>query len=152
MDTTERRQQYITVQDSTNDMVNKVKTIFSSTEMSESHYYGKYVRFCLLGASILMAFTLPFTFTRYSMSLFTAIFLIVISVLLAGATNHRQKWTAISDWTASVLGFCFFEYYAVTTFAYHSFHGFFFYCQLMAIIFIASFYFATKTVRGFTMR
>jgi hypothetical protein len=124
-------------------------TDFIKTEIRQDRYHSDWVRFFLLIGSLIMLVALPFYLDRFSISIVAAIFMIVIIVLFSGMTDARQPWVGVINWIISFSEFCVFEYEAVTTYQNFSFDGYFLLCQLLALIFLVAFYFATETLRGF---
>lgn len=116
------------------------------------HYYGDVVRILFFFACILMILGLPLINGIIPVSLHVSIFSILILIFVAGLTNPAQKWVSIIDAIVSAIGFIIFEYYAVLTFSNGEDFLFFLINQTLSVLFLFSFYFATKTVRGFLVR
>lgn len=116
------------------------------------HYYGDVVRILFFLACILLILGLPLINGIIPVSLHVSIFSILILIFVAGLTNPAQKWVSIIDAIVSSVGFIVFEYYAVLTFSNGEDFLFFLINQTLSVLFLFSFYFATKTVRGFLVK
>jgi len=116
------------------------------------HYYGDIVRILFFLSGILMILSLPFLNGVIPIPIHISIFSILILIFVAGLTNPAQRWVSIVDSAVSSLGFIVFEYYAITTFSDGEEFLFFLINQTLAVLFLFSFYFATKTVRGFIVK
>ncbi|MGH7246401.1 MAG: hypothetical protein ACREGI_05730 [Candidatus Levyibacteriota bacterium] len=115
-----------------------------------SYYHGDKVRRLSLAGALVMVITMPFFIHRLPVSVYGAIFIIILVGFFAGLTNPKQFWSSLFDVLASLFAFCMFEYYAVTVYLEHSITDSFAWVnELLAIIFFLAFYFSIKTVRGF---
>ena len=112
------------------------------------HYYGDLVRLIFLISAALMLLTLPIFYNRTPVSLTVSILTILSMGVLAGITNPVQKTTAIINTGISATALVAFEYYAVNTYAKESFSGYFFINQILALLFLISLYYSTKTLRS----
>jgi hypothetical protein len=111
------------------------------------HYYGDIVRKLFIAAGLIMAVTLPFFQNFIPEPIFLSILSILLVTFFAGTTNPRQRWTIVLDACVAAVGLAVFEYYAVTN--YGSSHEWIFWTnQLISLIFLFSFYFASKTLRS----
>ena len=113
------------------------------------HYYGDVGRLFFLLAGIIILLGLPILSQTLSIPAYIAIVSVLAVVFVAGITNPAQKWVSVLDAMVSVVGFIFFEYYAVKVYSEGSIYYIYLINQLIAIVFILAFYFAVKTVRGF---
>ncbi|MDD5068641.1 MAG: hypothetical protein PHS53_02205 [Candidatus Pacebacteria bacterium] len=114
------------------------------------HYYGDIVRQALFAIGIIMIIGMPIFSDKISFSGFFIILGILGVNLFAGLTNPKQAVSIWGDFIISFLGLVFFEliaffYYA----AYHSVLDlYFWFNQVISILFFVSLYFSVKTLRG----
>ena len=115
--------------------------------LNTNHYYGDIVRKLFLAGAALMLVALPFFQSLIPFSLSVSIFAALVIVLCAGLIAPTQKWITALNMLVAAGAIGIFEYYAAT--AYIATHiAFFTVTQILAIIFLAAFYYSVKTVRG----
>src|SRR3990167_687734 len=116
-----------------------------------AHYYGNLVRKFFFSAALLMLVILPVFRDRIPMPLFLSILAITVVGFFAGMTNPLQPWVFRSDLLISLIGFVSIEYFTVSIEGSRGIitDPFFFFNQVLAILFFFAFYFSTKTWRGF---
>ena len=116
------------------------------------HYYGDVVRLFFLLAGIIMVLALPLLTDILPVPIYISIVSILFLIFVAGLTNPAQKWVSVLDVIMSAVGFVVFEYYAAKIFSQNVDFLFFLINQTLAALFLFSFYFSTKTIRGFLVK
>lgn len=117
------------------------------------HYYGDAVRFLFMLAAIIMLITLPFLSGKLPVSIYVAIFMILVIGILAGITNPLQKWISILNAVISVGALSAFEYYAVKSLiASHIATLYFITNQVLAFVFLFALYYSIKTLRALYLK
>lgn len=115
------------------------------------HYYGDFVRTCLILGGIIMLLTLPFFQNEIPFPIYIPIGLILIVNVSAALTNPRNIWLASFNTFSALIGFLVFEYFAVTRFN-QSPNYFAIINQILALIFFTASYYSIKTLRWFFIR
>lgn len=113
------------------------------------HYYGNLIRKNLFFAGfVIMAAALIDSELR-SFYLFVGLFGVVGITLLAGLTSPQKRGIMFIDVLVSSTMFLIFEYFAIDAYVrYENFlDSIFFFRQLLAVIFLVSLYYSTKTMR-----
>jgi hypothetical protein len=111
-----------------------------------NHYYGDLVRKLFIVAAVFMVVTLPiFYFTDIHEPLAFSLGAIVILGVAAGLTSPGILLSVAINLCISIVGFFFFEYYAVRASLYSPF---FFTNQILALLFLIALYYSIKTLRG----
>ncbi|MDD4988981.1 MAG: hypothetical protein PHV42_00955 [Candidatus Pacebacteria bacterium] len=115
------------------------------------HYYGGIVRQALFAIGIIMIIGMPVFVDKINFSGFFLLLVILAVNLFAGLTNPRQLQVILGDFIISLIGLVFFEliaffYYA----AFHTADLYFWFNQLLVVLFFVSLYFSVKTFRGMT--
>lgn len=113
------------------------------------HYYGNLIRKNLFFAGfVIMAAALIDSELR-SFYLFVGLFGVVGITLLAGLTSPQKRGIMFIDVLVSSTMFLVFEYFAIDAYVrYENFlDSIFFFRQLLAVIFLVSLYYSTKTMR-----
>lgn len=129
--------------------MNNYKIEEGKVDNPPSHYYGDVVRRLFLAGAILMAITLPFILEFFPTPIHISLFGIIILGLVAGLISPQQKWVIIVNFLISLGAFAVFEYFAVITYMELSITSLFFWInQVLAVIFLISLYYASKTFRG----
>lgn len=136
------------------DSENKEDFFEEKEEVRPLHYYGDIVRKLFFLAGLMLVVIIPIDRELLSFYLIFGIALIMILVIVAGFTSPVHKWAIIIDVVISSLSFLFFEYVSLARFIEldSSIDGIFIFRQSLAIIFVFSLYFATKTFRGIIER
>lgn len=124
---------------------------FDPTPLAPAHYHGDTVRGLFLMAAVLVFMTrfigtgLPFTSGAQML-------LILTLVITAGITNPAQRWIHYVNMLVSIAGVLTFGGLAFsrieTTEALFSGQGL---VVVIALVFLAALYFATRTVRGMSV-
>jgi hypothetical protein len=126
--------------------------LYSPTLQRTAHYYGDVVRAMLFAAGLLMLIGLPY-FTQQGLiplPVFGSIGLILIIGLIAGAINPLQPVVMIINVVVSLVSLLSFEFYAVQSYG-DSQWLFFLVNQCLAILFFFTFYYGTKSLRGYLL-
>ncbi|MDD5050917.1 MAG: hypothetical protein PHV93_04265 [Candidatus Pacebacteria bacterium] len=114
------------------------------------HYYGDIVRQALFAIGIIMIIGLPIFTDKINFSAFFIILGILGVNLFAGLTNPKQTVSIWGDFIVSFIGLVFFE--LIAFFYYAAYHRvldlYFWFNQIIAILFFVSLYFSVKTLRG----
>ena len=128
-------------------MNNFERNDFKSADAKPPHYYGDMVRGLFLVAGIIMLVASPFFKEEIPASL--SVVPIIVVVLLAGLTTLRYQWVLMLNVIVSFMGVAVFEYVAL----YANATGTFFWInQVLAVLFLFSAYYSTKTLRGTYMK
>jgi hypothetical protein len=119
--------------------------------MSQAHYYGDKVRTLLISAAVIMVLTMPFFSELIPKPTFFSILAALIVIILSGLISPRQKIIVLLSLLVSAGGFLAFQYYALGAYQTLGFKSAFFLInELLALLYLISTYFATKSVRGLT--
>ncbi len=117
----------------------------------QSHYHGDTVRVLFLVAAVLV-FATKFVGEAMPFSFGAMMLLILTLVITAGITNPAQKWIHTVNMIVSIAGvltFGWLSFSRIETAAdIFSGNGLVF---VIALVFLAALYFATRTVRGFSV-
>jgi len=119
--------------------------------MSPAHYYGDKVRTLLISAAVIMVLTMPFFSELIPKPAFFSILAALLVIILSGLISPRQKFIVMLSLLVSAAGFLAFQYYSLTAYQTFGFKSVFFLVnELLAVLYLISTYFATKSVRGLT--
>lgn len=113
------------------------------------HYYGDLIRKQLFFAAFVIMLAALLDKELRNFYLFVGLFGVVGITVLAGLTSPQKKGVVIIDVLVSTVMFLIFEYYAIVEYArYESFSdNVFFFRQLIAVVYLVSLYYSTKTMR-----
>lgn len=117
-----------------------------------SHYYGDVVRALFVLSAILIFITESIAEDRLLSPAMTIVTLLAI-VLAAGITNPRQRWIHWTNTGIAIVGLLVFGTSALER--YRAGVGLTFkdaLVSLIALIFLVTLYFATRTLRGLILR
>ncbi len=117
---------------------------------SVPHYYGDYVRQLFISAAALMLIGAPFYSDALRVELPFEIAGALVLVALAALVNPHKQSVFLAAATASGVGLILFESWALYGY-YDSTWTQFILREVIAIIFLAGFYFSMKTVRAFVL-
>lgn len=121
--------------------------------MNKSHYYGDTVRKLFLTSAVLMIITLPFMARFIEVPLYISILAALAISVFAGITNPLQRWVAVLNFLIALAGAFIFENAAINGYSTYSIiHQAFYINQILAILFIVTLYFTTKTLRGMLLK
>lgn len=113
------------------------------------HYYGGLVRkhLFLAGFTIMIAALIDSELRNFY--LFVGLFGVVGITVLAGLTSPQKRTVMAIDVLVSAIMFLIFEYFAIAAYArYENFSdSVFFFRQLIAVIYLITLYYSTKTMR-----
>ncbi len=115
----------------------------------KKHYYGDIVRQLFLSAAVIMLVGLPIFAGQLRLGIFAAVMGVLVIGLFAGMTSPKQKIIMITDVCIALIGSVVFEVTAV--YSYRSnvfFQPYFFFNQVLALIFFVATYLAVKSARG----
>lgn len=121
----------------------------TTEKTTQPHYYGDLIRKQLfLAAFVIMAAALYDTELQ-SLYLFVGLFGVVAFTVLAGLTSRNNRAILVIEVLVSAVMFLIFEYFAIAEFTrYQSLSdSAFFFRELIAIIFLTTLYYSTKTTR-----
>ncbi len=126
-----------------------IEIIQDSPEPKFDHYYGDIVRKHLFFAGLVLLFAALVDKEFQSFYLFAGIFGVLIFTVLAGLTSPLKRWVMVADVFVAAIMFMIFEYFAIDAFyKYENFSDTIFLIrQFLAVIFLITLYFSTKTVR-----
>lgn len=111
-------------------------------------YHGDSVRSLFLVAAFIMTALLPLFAVRIEESVVFSVSCIIILSVAAGLTSPKQKLSGYLNAIIALGGVIVFETRAVALFTQYQQSDFFFVTnQILALIFVASLYFAIKTLR-----
>lgn len=118
-----------------------------------SHYHGDAVRKLFVAGAAIMVATLPFVNSNLPVPLSVSLIAIITIGLFAGLTNPLQRWVAILNTLIAVFASFVFAYYAVDSYVNFSIKSLLFWTDwTLALVFFASLYYATKTLRGMILQ
>ena len=121
----------------------------ATLEKHPPHYYGDYVREIFFVASIIMLLGLPFFAEYIELTVFAAALGAVVIGIFAGLTSPRQRSIMIFNICVSAIASIIFELYAIE---WHKKIGaidlYFFFNQVLAVLFFIALYFGVKTFRA----
>ncbi len=118
-----------------------------------THYYGDIVRRQLIAAGIaILCATLIDTELR-SFYFFIGAFGVLTFIVLAALASPISRRSILAITCVAGVMFLIFEYFAIDAYSRHNtvFDVVFFFRQLIAVIFLFSVYFGTKTLRGMSL-
>lgn len=122
-------------------------------EKLATHYYGDIVRVLFMLAAVLVILGTPLISSFLPVNLFLLVVFVLTLALIAGLTNPAQKWTIALDVGISLLGVAVFEFFAVDAFVNAGLiDPAFTITQLLAVIFLFTLYYSTKSLRGMYLR
>ena len=118
-----------------------------------AHYHGDTVRslFVVAAVVLLVAET---TGASLPLPTFQIVALAVLLVVAAGITNPAQAWIHFVNALLAIYGALVFGLFAIEAYraAQEIFSQTYLFAELLAILFLVSVYFTTKTVRGILLR
>lgn len=121
----------------------------AAAERHPPHYYGDNVRRMFLSAGVIMLVGLPFFADKLELTVFAATLGIVIIGIFAGLTSPRQRSIMIFDTCVAAAASIVFELYAIDEYRRTgSIDAYFFFNQILAILFFVALYFSVKTFRS----
>lgn len=113
------------------------------------HYYGDNVRKLFVAVAIITLVTLPFFGNFVRVPVMHYITAMIFLCLIAGFTNPNHRWVVVLNVAVSVYGILFFESEAISAYGFYDTQIWYFWInQLLALLFLASLYYAAKTERG----
>jgi len=120
-----------------------------SVKTSHPHYYGTLVRKQLVFAAFIILLAVLIDSELRNFYLVVGLFGVVGLTILAGLTSHQKRGIMFTDMFISAIMFLIFEYFAVNAFVkYGTFSDpIFFFRQLIAVIYLITLYYSTKTLR-----
>lgn len=120
-----------------------------SPEPKFSHYYGDIVRKHLFFAGLVLLFAALVDKELQTFYFYTGIFGVLVFTILAGLTSPLKRRVMVADVFVAAVMFMMFEYFAIDAFSqYQNFSDTVFLIrQFLAVVFLITLYFSTKTVR-----
>jgi len=118
-------------------------------ETKRPHYYGNLIRKYLFLAGFIIMIATLFDAELRSFYLFIGLFGVVGITLLAGLTSPQKRGIMFTDVFVSAIMFLVFEYFAIVAYIRYEdlFDKVFLLRQTLAVIFLVSLYYSTKTMR-----
>jgi len=122
--------------------------------LGPSHYYGTIVRRLLILAGVIMLVALPFFQDLIPGPTLLSVVATITFIILAGILNPKDFNVSVAHVIISAIAIIVFEYYAIDRYqtVKTPFDSFFIVNEILAIIFLFSLYFSTKTVRGMLVK
>ena len=113
------------------------------------HYYGDIIRKQLFFAAFVILLAALIDTELRNFYLFVGLFGVVGLTILAGLTSPQKRGIMFTDMFVSAIMFLIFEYFAINAFVkYGNFSDpIFFFRQLIAVIYLVTLYYSTKTLR-----
>ena len=113
------------------------------------HYYGELVRKHLFFAGFVIMIAALIDSELRNFYLFVGLFGVVGLTVLAGLTSPQKRIVMFLDVLVSAFMFLIFEYFAINAYVqYESFtYNVFFFRQLIAVVYLITLYYSTKTMR-----
>ncbi|HAS85174.1 MAG TPA: hypothetical protein DCS23_03875 [Candidatus Yonathbacteria bacterium] len=120
-----------------------------SAKTSHPHYYGTLVRKQLFFAAFVILLAALIDRELRNFYLVVGLFGVVGLTILAGLTSPQKRGIMFTDMFVSAIMFLIFEYFAINAFVkYGTFSDpIFFFRQLIAVIYLVTLYYSTKTLR-----
>ncbi|MBI5798324.1 MAG: hypothetical protein HZB10_00125 [Candidatus Yonathbacteria bacterium] len=121
----------------------------SDASKKHPHYYGELVRKHLFFAAFVIMIAALIDTELRNFYLFVGLFGVVGLTILAGLTSPKKRRVMFVDVFISAFMFLIFEYFAINAYVqYESFtYNVFFFRQLIAIVYLVTLYYSTKTMR-----
>ncbi len=116
------------------------------------HYHGYTIRKLFIMAAFLMLLTLPFFNEELPVPTLVSLLGILVIGFSAAFTNPVTEFAPVLDFAVSAVGFAIFEYQTITGYAQAGPDMLFWINQVLAAIFLATFYLSTKTVRAMELK
>lgn len=123
-----------------------------SSKPTHPHYYGEVIRKNLFFAAFVIMLAALLDKDLRNFYLFVGLFGVVGFTVLAGLTSRSNRSIILTDIFVSAVMFLIFEYFAISAYAeYENFsHPAFFLRQLIAVIYLITLYYSTKTARYYS--
>lgn len=123
--------------------------IQSSPATRHPHYYGNLIRKQLFFAAFVIMIAALIDSELRDFYFFVGLFGVVGFTILAGLTSPQKRTIMFTDVLVSAFMFLIFEYFAINAFVrYENFSDpVFFFRQLIAVIYLVTLYYGTKTLR-----
>lgn len=120
-----------------------------SPSAKHPHYYGNLIRKHLFFAALLILVAVFLDSELRSAYLSYGLIAVIGIIILAGLTSRSNRSIVFIDVLVSAFMFLTFEYFAINAFVrYESFsNGIFLLRQFIAIVFLITMYYSTKTLR-----
>jgi hypothetical protein len=129
--------------------MNKETLPEAKTSVRHPHYYGDLIRKQLFFAAFIIMLAALIDVELRNFYLFVGLFGVVGFTILAGLTSPQKRSIMFTDVLVSTFMFLIFEYFAINAYAqYESFSNpIFFFRQLIAVVYLVTLYYCTKTLR-----
>lgn len=130
-------------------MEKEPKKTSPETEPRHPHYYGDLIRKQLFFAAFVIMLAALIDEELRNFYLFVGLFGVVGFTILAGLTSPQKRSIMFTDVLVSAFMFLIFEYFAISAFTqYNDFSDpIFFFRQLIAVVYLITLYYSTKTLR-----
>lgn len=135
----------------------KNKWSFSSKHKNGvPHYFGHTIRRFFFFVAFVMLATLPFFKNELAIPIAYSVVAIIAVTFAAGYTNPHSRWILIFDVVVAGFGLLVFGFHSITGYSNYGMQGvrevLFYTNQVLALSFLAAFYFSVKSLRGFAER
>jgi len=139
------------------EIYDKNKWTFHSKHREDvPHYFGHTIRRFFFFISFVMLMTLPFFKNEMAVPIALSVFAIISVTFAAGYTNPYSRWILVFDVFIAGFGLLIFGSQAIHGYSTYGMQGIrevlFYTNQVLALSFLAAFYFSVKSLRGFTER
>lgn len=120
------------------------------------HYFGHTIRRFFFAIAFIMLATLPLFKNELAIPVVYSVFAIIAVTFAAGYTNPHSRGILVFDGVVAVLGLLVFGFSSVTGYSDYGMDSIrqvlFYTNQVVALCFLAAFYFSVKSLRGFSER
>ncbi|MDO8623795.1 MAG: hypothetical protein Q7R54_00335 [bacterium] len=118
-----------------------------------AHYHGDTVRTLFVVAAVVMLMA-ETTGASLPLTTFQIVSLAVLLVVAAGITNPAQEWIHFVNALLAIFGAIIFGLYAIEQYrtTLNVLAPTFLYAEILALLFLVTVYYATKTARGILLR
>ncbi len=108
----------------------------------------KIVQKLFFTAALIMLIGLPIFFADLQIALFSAVLGILIIAIFAGLTGNRSRLLMFADIIISIIGGIAFEFTAVGTYSIQGLSNYFFFNQIVAVIFFICVYYSVRALKN----
>ena len=120
------------------------------------HYFGHTIRRFFFFVAFVMLATLPFFKNELAIPVTFSVFAIIAVTFAAGYTNPHSRWILFFDVLVAGFGLLVFGFHSIAGYSTYGMQGvrevLFYTNQVLALSFLAAFYFSVKSLRGFAER
>lgn len=131
-------------------------TLGSKHKDEVPHYFGHTIRRFFFFIAFVMLATLPFLKGELAVPIVYSVIAIIAVTFAAGYTNPHSRWVLIFDVAVAATGLMVFGFNAISGYSTYGMQGLrevlFYTNQVLALSFLAAFYFSVKSLRGYSER